>query len=537
MENTSVFLPLAEYFNRVGIRRAVILCQLPLTITVTLIACLAALFSPPLLQDPAFVAILLLHALILLLCVIIPWRSLPTATFALIPVADCLALALTREVGGPVLSVVGLLMAFPVIWLATSHSKTRAALAVVASFAGTVGSPFVLGHQIEEADLIRMTVHPFVMTGLAMTSHVVAKALIRSRNVQDEANRELARMHAATQDHEKLLETVLETVDVGVWALDTRGADILANRRLLSDRSSFQDTKTGQNPFVLGPETTRNGNSPADIASRGGSFTNKLIRLSRNGQQSVFSVAARPLHDDRGHLKGSVLVFTDVTPLVNARKHRDKFLATISHELRTPLTSILGYLELLDDEPEVPYFSVIERNAQRLLSLVNDLLMAASEDFALRRSTTNVSELVQAAALNAQPAAAARGINIDVRSEPSVTANLDPAQFNKALDQLLSNAIKFSPDGTCVSIGLTHSASELTLSVRDQGIGMTEQEQHLAFTKFFRADHAMETAIQGAGLGLPITKAVIEAHGGTIKLSSQPGKGTLVTLTVPRQLN
>ncbi|MEJ1115410.1 sensor histidine kinase [Paenarthrobacter sp. CCNWLW172] len=81
------------------------------------------------------------------------------------------------------------------------------------------------------------------------------------------------------------------------------------------------------------------------------------------------------------------------------------------------------------------------------------------------------------------------------------------------------------------------NAGLLTLSVRDQGIGMTEQEQHMAFAKFFRADYVMETAIQGAGLGLPITKAVIDAHGGTIKLSSQPGKGTTVTVTIPAQRN
>ncbi|ASN20207.1 PAS domain-containing sensor histidine kinase [Arthrobacter sp. YN] len=537
MESNSVFLPLAAYFNRVGLRKAVILCQLPLTIIVILIAGLAAVFSPPLLQSPAFIAILLLHALILLFCMITPWKSLPWGTFVLVPVMDCLAVALTREVGGPVLSVVGLLMAFPVIWLATSASKTRAGLAVLASFVGTVGAPFVLGHQIEGADMIRMTVHPFIMTGLAVTSHVVAKGLIRSRNVQDEANRELARMHKETQDHEKLLQTVLETVDVGVWAVDTKGADILTNRRLLADRSSFRDASDGQNPFTLGPETAKNGQSPAEVASGGGIFTNKLIRLSRNGEESVLSVAARPLHDDQDHLKGSVLVFTDVTPLVNARKHQDRFVATISHELRTPLTSILGYLELLGDEPGVPYFSVIERNAQRLLSLVNDLLMAASDDVELRRSPINVSELVQATALNAQPAAAAKGINIDIHTDPDVMAYLDPAQFSKALNQILSNAVKFSPDHTCVSIGLAQNAGDLTLSVRDQGIGMTEQEQHMAFAKFFRADHVMETAIQGAGLGLPITKAIIEAHGGTIKLSSQPDKGTTVILTVPCQGN
>lgn len=532
--DTSVFLPLEDYFGRRGIRTAIVLCQLPLTVTVTFIIALAVLFNPVSLLDQAFLLILLLHVLILVLCLVLPWNRLPAGSFVVIPVVDCLVVGLTREVGGPVLSVVGLLMAFPVIWLSVSASKARMVLAITASLCPAIASPLASGNEVEQSDLIRRIVFQAILAGLAITAHAVARILIRNRDMEARKDRELVRLHEATKDHEQLLDTVLETVNVGVWAMNTNGADILTNRRLRGDRSWVQESMTGRNPFTvrLGQVDGR-GDGPADLAVRGGSFTNMLVQVGAGHQQRTFSAAARPLHDAEGRPKGSVLAFTDVTALVKAQTARDKFVATISHELRTPLTSILGYLELLRDEPDPQYMGIIERNAERLLSLVNDLLLVASEDLELRRRPTNVSDLLHASARNAGPASVARGITVHVQTPGDITADVDACQFAKAIDQLLSNAIKFSPEGSQVTITLRGKDGEFEFCVSDQGIGMTEQEQDNAFTKFFRADHAMETAIPGAGLGLPISKAIIEAHGGTIGLNSHPGSGTTVTVSVP----
>lgn len=530
----SVFLPLEDYFSRIGRRRAVVLCQLPLAATVTLIVFLAILFNAGSLLDPVFIVVLLVHVVILAACLVLPWNRLPTWSFIFIPVLDCLALGLLREVGGPVLSVVGLVMAFPVIWLSVSASKVRVALAILAPLCATVASPFALGHEVERSELIRMIVFPAIMAGLAISGHAVARGLIKHGERLDHKDQELVRLHGATKEHAQLLDTVLETVNVGVWAMDTNGTDILTNRRLRADRS-WVESVDAVNPFTVGTaHSNEERNSPADLAVRGASFTNRLVRVGDGEKQRTFSAAARPLLDEAGQLKGSIIAFTDVTALVKAQTARDKFVATISHELRTPLTSILGYLEILDDQPNPAFMGIIERNAERLLTLVNDLLLVASEELELRRRPTNVSELLQESVKNARPAAAARGITISMQIHGDVAADVDPGQFSKAIDQLLSNAIKFSPEGTQVVIGLRGNNGEVELSVRDHGIGMTEEEQDEAFTKFFRADQAMESAIPGAGLGLPLSKAIIEAHGGTIGLNSHPGSGTTVTVTVPR---
>lgn len=531
----SVFLPLEDYFGKTGVRRAVVLCQLPLTVTVTFTVLLSVIFNPAGLSDPAFFLVPVLHLLILVLCLVLPWNRLPPKSFVVIPVIDCLAVGLMREVGGPVLSVVGLLMAFPVIWLSVSASRMRVALAIMASLVATVVSPLLLGHEVERSELVRMIVFPVIMTGLAITGHAVARGLIKNRDRLNRQERELVRMHGATKDHAQLLDRVLETVSVGVWAMDATGSDILTNRRLRADRSWAQESTDSINPFTMGQgQTDKTNDGPSDHALRGASFTNRLVRVGSGENQRTFSAAARPLHDEEGRLKGSIIAFTDVTALAKAQVARDNFVATISHELRTPLTSILGYLEILDDQPDPRYIGIIARNAERLLALINDLLLVASENLELRRRPTNVSELLQEAVRNARTAASARGISLAVQIHRDVAADVDPCQFSKAIDQLLSNAIKFSPEGSRVSIGLQGSDGQVELSVSDQGTGMTDQEQEQAFTKFFRADNAMETAIPGAGLGLPLSKAIIEAHGGTIGLNSRPGSGTTVTVTVPR---
>ncbi len=535
MRDTSVFMPLDDYFSKTGRRQAIVLCQLPVTLLMGLITFFAILLSPASFTDAAFVPALLLHLLIFVACVFLPWNRLPAGTFTVIPVADCLALALTREVGGPVLSIVGLLLAFPVIWLSVSASRMRLALAVAAPLCGTIAAPLALGNGIERADLIRMILFPVIMGALAVTAHLVAGGVIRHRDIRDRKDRELVRMHEATQEHQQLLDAVLEAVNVGVWAIDTGGGDILTNRRLRADRAKAQGTPHG-NPFVVGsgPADGTTPDGPAEIAMAGGSFTNTLICVGTGVQQRTFSAAARPFHDVEGRLKGSVLAFTDVTALVAALAARDAFVATVSHELRTPLTSMLGYLELMGDEPDAEYLGIVERNAQRLLSLINDLLLLASEDLEIRRRPANLSNLLQDAARNAEHEAAAKGVSIRDQIQADIEAEVDPSQFTRAIEQLVSNAIKFSPEGSEVSIALTEQNGEFCCSVSDQGIGMTKEEQDQAFTKFFRSDLAMKTAIPGAGLGLPISKAIVEAHGGEISLESQPGNGTVVTVRVAK---
>ena len=217
----------------------------------------------------------------------------------------------------------------------------------------------------------------------------------------------------------------------------------------------------------------------------------------------------------------------------------------VSHELRTPLSSILGFLDLLQNDPEQPlsedqqeFVDVIERNANRLLALVGDLLFTAQVEagsFPLALREFDLNESVASAVRSAQPNA--------LRGEVRVVANLgdeplnvtaDPVRIGQAVDNLLSNAIKFTPSGGEVVVGARPLDDAVEVWVRDTGLGIPKDEQDKLFTRFFRASTATRNAVPGIGLGLTIIRAIVLAHGGTMSVTSGEGEGTEFRVTVPR---
>jgi signal transduction histidine kinase len=221
---------------------------------------------------------------------------------------------------------------------------------------------------------------------------------------------------------------------------------------------------------------------------------------------------------------------------------KDEFVALVSHELRTPLTSILGYLELVTEAPESltdeqrQFLGVVERNADRLQRLVADLLFVAQVDagkFQLQREEVDLRELATASVESARPAAAAQNVAIALDADSTPTVHADVARLAQLLDNLVSNAIKFTPAGGRVTVRVARVGGDAILAVTDTGIGIPPPEQERLFERFYRATAATEEAIQGTGLGLAITKAIVEAHGGTIGVMSREGFGTTFSVTLP----
>ena len=223
---------------------------------------------------------------------------------------------------------------------------------------------------------------------------------------------------------------------------------------------------------------------------------------------------------------------------------KDEFVSTISHELRTPLTSISGYLELVReraDAKSIGYLDIVERNAARLLVLVNDLLLVAriqsgQLDLDLG-GTVEVGALVAESVASAQPHAANGNIALRLRSGAGpVRVRGDRRRLAQVIDNLISNAIKFSPNGGAVDLSLERHDGMVVLEVADQGIGIAEGERDRLFERFFRASSALNRQIPGTGLGLYISKAIVEAHGGRIEARSVEGEGSVfvIELSVDR---
>jgi PAS domain S-box-containing protein len=222
---------------------------------------------------------------------------------------------------------------------------------------------------------------------------------------------------------------------------------------------------------------------------------------------------------------------------------KDEFLALVSHELRTPLTSILGYLELILDDDEGPlteeqrrYLGIVDRASQRLLRLVGDLLLVAqieAGELALEPSDADLATLASECVETQLPRAEIAGVKLMLEIEPVPVIQADTARIGQLIDNLVSNAIKFTPAGGSARVGISAEYGRVVIEVADSGIGIPEEEKDKLFQRFFRSSSATSLAIPGTGLGLTITRAIVESHGGTISYESEEGVGTTFRVELP----
>jgi signal transduction histidine kinase len=226
--------------------------------------------------------------------------------------------------------------------------------------------------------------------------------------------------------------------------------------------------------------------------------------------------------------------------LREADRLKDEFVALVSHDLRTPLTSITGYLELAQEEElgdEVrQYLSVVERNAQRLLELVNDLLFVArlqAGQLSLERDDVDLGEVVRDAVAAIEAHRAGKEIRLTTALAPVPRVHADRGRLLQLLDNLLSNAVKFTPAGGEVHVVLANTGGRVRLEVSDSGIGISPEDQRRLFERFFRGSAAIERQLPGTGLGLYISRAIAEAHDGTLEVSSELGRGSTFCVQLP----
>ena len=534
-------------FHEYSLRGRVVLSQMPLSITAGLTAVLVLLFFPVTLANPLFIAFLVTQVLILALCYFMPWERLPYASFLGIPFLDFVSIALGREGGQESLTGISLLAVFPVIWLCASGIYPRAAL-LTSFFAplGIIWVPLFIRGDVTGQDLARSLLLPVMMLGIGVSVSVLTLSMVRQQRDLEEKDAQLRIALKDSKRQERLLNSVLETVHLGVLAVDADGHDILMNRKQrqnhrLAAPAGNSDPNESQLLVFQPDRTTRVPveQRPVRRAVMGENFTDNLVWLGSGSEQRAITTSARAMRDHDGAFAGSVIVFSDVTDLVNALAAKDDFVANVSHEFRTPLTSILGYVELLlDDGDELPDshrepLNIIRRNSERLLGLVSDLLASRNGQLIVSPQAVNVAELVRASVSAALPRAAAAKVRLRADAPDRLDAHVDSARMSQVLDNLVSNAIKYSPNGGDVVVSLGAEGPELVCQVSDTGMGMSEKDQADVFTKFFRTGNVRNTAIPGVGLGLSISKAIVEAHGGSIHLRSALGEGTTFTVKVP----
>jgi signal transduction histidine kinase len=221
---------------------------------------------------------------------------------------------------------------------------------------------------------------------------------------------------------------------------------------------------------------------------------------------------------------------------------KTQYLATASHELRTPLISIVSFIEMIrrDDHGVTPdtedSLDVIQRNAERLLQMVGELLLLSRIEtgiMPLELAPVSVPALIEEAAKSSSPGATRRGIMIEVSAQDGPRVQGDGMRLRQVLDNLLSNAVKFSRQDGRVRVTATCDDAIWRIDVEDSGIGIPASELGQIFDRFVRASNARTAGLPGTGLGLSVVKAITELHGGRIEARSTVGSGTTFRVSLP----
>ena len=333
------------------------------------------------------------------------------------------------------------------------------------------------------------------------------------------------------------LEAILGTAGVGICGLDRHGAITYAN-------AAAGDLAGEPAPALLGRPLDALL-SPAGPAPAGGDGPAELQGTLLRADGSDLPVEY-VLTETADHGIGTgVVVLNDVSERRALERMKSEFVAVTSHELRTPLTSVIGYLEaLLDDDgddgtlqPEHRrLLGVVQRNADRLARLVDDLFVVSQFDSGrvpLGAADLDLGGLARECVESASPAAAERGVDLAARVDGEVPVRGDAERLGQVLDNLVGNAVKFTPAGGRVDVAVRVAGGTALLEVRDTGIGIPAEEQRALFERFYRASSAVAAQVPGTGLGLAIVKMIVEAHGGRVSAESAEGAGSTFRVELP----
>lgn len=273
----------------------------------------------------------------------------------------------------------------------------------------------------------------------------------------------------------------------------------------------------------------------------GGEAQEREIDLYIGSKERHLIVHTAPLQGV-AEVNGSVSVFYDVTKIRNLENMRKEFVANVSHELKTPLTSILGYAETLRkgalEDPSLSkrFTEKIERNAQQLRELVEDILKLS--EIEAGRMELRLQPLSLAVALDEihshfEETLQTRKIEFQKKVDTQLMIQADPQALRQILDNLVDNAIKYTPAGGCVTVSANQEDNGIKILVTDTGVGIPEKDLSHVFERFYRVDKARSREVGGTGLGLSIVKHLVQAHGGEVGVASEVGKGSQFHFTIP----
>ncbi len=483
-------------------------------------------------------------ALVLVGCgvMFVVWRAQPTAHTAwivIVPLVDIVATVPIRQAAADVLPAAGVLVTFPVGWLAFAFPAWAITVGVLATALLPV-SALLGGSGATPAQWMSVLVLPATMALFAIAVAAVGRDLRRQRTRAQRADTRMSEALTSSERNTATLTALLDATDDAVSVFDAQGRPLLVNAVAaeLTRRAGQSGAPTPSEPMEvyaadratkveLGPEFMGQALTGAFVAPR-------LVWVGAPGDQVAIRFVVRPVTTEDGDTIGFVMVGNDVTELVHAVDVRDRFLDTVGHEFRTPLTVILGNTDIaLAAAPlDRDRWERVDRAAERLLRMVERLIAAGRAELEPRTGDTAVSAVVSRAVRGAERLAAEREVDFAVVVDESVRARIAANDLAAIAEELARNAVEFTPPGGSVIVDVRRERDDILVEVTDTGVGMTSDERAHAFERFYRTSYAQDAAVQGAGLGLAIARSLAESNGATLALAPHAPAGTVATLRV-----
>ncbi|MFC5188625.1 cell wall metabolism sensor histidine kinase WalK [Pediococcus cellicola] len=347
----------------------------------------------------------------------------------------------------------------------------------------------------------------------------------------------------STESEQRRLDSVLAHMTDGVIATDRRGRITIVNDMALDFLSSDAEHTAGKS--ILDVLDIRNTYTLRELLENQDDI---VLDFSTKTQDLILHASFALIQRESGFISGLVCVLHDVTEQQKIDQDRKQFVSNVSHELRTPLTSLKSYIEALTDgawkDPKVApqFLKVTQDETDRMIRMINDLLSLSRMDSGtakLNLEMVNLNELFSHV-LDRFDMILKTDDNPDKRytikrefTRRDLWVEVDTDKFQQVLDNLMNNAIKYSPNGGRITCRLLETHNHVILSVSDQGLGIPKKDLTHVFDRFYRVDKARSRAQGGTGLGLAISKEIISMHGGRIWVDSKEGKGSIFYISLP----
>ncbi|WP_170286079.1 sensor histidine kinase [Nocardioides rubriscoriae] len=517
------------------------------------------------LQQADLAAGLAVVAAATVVAVCVPWERLVGSWWVVVPLLDLVAAALVHLGGSRGLSsslrVVDLLalvlVVLPTMWLSTELGVVGLAVGVTAALAMAV-VPVVatLGPPVSTSGWIDLALPAVACLCVGLPMLLVTRTVARHEQAAEGSVSLLAPDQRRVTLHE-----VLAGFDAAVAVvLDGRPAVCNARADDLVARGAVDPTDPAAGPRARAADgSTRVGVDDQVVAraARGETWSGLVQWIGPDDEQVAVLSSCHEMADDHGARIGVVLVGWDVTSVLASTQGREQRLTTVSHELRAPVTSIIGCLEVLHDtlpdsavdSTSARLLAIVHRNAAVLLARVDHLLLGApTNQVVLDRRRVDLSLLTRDATDKHRVLAERHQARLHTRIATDLLCLVDATAYEQVLDNLVTNALKYSGPGGDVTVALERAeraeraerptagdavVGAVVLTVTDTGMGMSPTECRHAFDRFYRSPLAARQDIQGLGIGLAVTRTLVELHGGVISLRSEPGTGTEVTVVLP----